>query len=121
MQPTLSELDIVSALEVMSMSDIINSLPHGTFKYAVRRSRALLHQAALALSPDQHQLIVKSALSKARKRKSVDAGEDIATFQDVPIDAGNPTVSKWPKTLLKPEHPCIDDTDSFLKSVPEEC
>ena len=122
MQSTPSEFDIVSALEVLSMPDIINSLPHGTFKYAVRRSRPLLHQAALALSPDQHQAIVKSAVSKAKKRKSVDVREkNITSLQDVPINSEDPSVSKRPKTLLEPETPCDEDADSFLESVPEQC
>ena len=122
MQSAPSEFDVVSALEVLSMPDIINSLPHGTFKYAVRRSRPLLHQAAVALSPDQHQLIVKAALSKSKKRKSVDVSEhDIASFRDVLVDTGNPSNSKRPKTLIEPERHCDEDADSFLESVPKEC
>ena len=122
MQSAPSEIDVVSALEVLSMPDIINSLPHGTFKYAVRHSHHLLHEAAVALSPDQHQLIVKAALSKSKKRKSLAVSEhDIASFQDVLVDVGNPSNSKRPKTLIEPERPCDEDADAFFESVPEEC
>ena len=79
MQSTSDYLDITSALEVLSMSDIIKSLPPGTFKYTVKRSRALLHQAALALTPEQHQILITAAVSNSRKRKAPESRENMDT------------------------------------------
>lgn len=119
MQSTSDHLNITSALEILSMSDIIRSLPPGTFKYADKRSRARLHQAALTLTPGQHQILIKAAVSNSKKRKAPESRERMDTGpQYTPVQTSDP---KRPKTRIEPEHPTDNDVDSFLETVSDKC
>ena len=49
MESSLTDLNISSALEILTMTNIISTLPAGTFKHAVRHSHVYLYQTVQLL------------------------------------------------------------------------
>jgi hypothetical protein len=93
MEPS-PESSLLMTLKILTMNDISNCLPPGTFKYASKQSHAKLEEAVQSLSLEQHDILHGVAQSKRCKT--------------------------CVKTL---DHPLlvVYDEDEFLETVSEEC
>jgi hypothetical protein len=125
----LNESPLSTGLRILTINEITNFFPPGTFKYAQKRTRAKLDEAVAKLSPEQQETLLAFAREKEKKTRLPSVEEMVQHLsreqQDSLLDfvrcKKRKTCAAPPEGCSPNEHTVDSSHDLFLETVSEEC